>query len=57
MSPDGDGAEILREVGSKGLPTRVVITAGAVEVARLAAVARLGPDSILTQSIDLDTLC
>jgi DNA-binding response OmpR family regulator len=56
MLPDGDGADLLRQVRSQGPATRVVVTTGASDPSRLRAVSRLRPDALLTKPIDLDEL-
>jgi two-component system OmpR family response regulator len=56
--PDGDGESILRKIRADGLPTRVVaVTTGVSDPNRLAEVARLRPDVLLTKPIDPEILC
>jgi CheY-like chemotaxis protein len=57
MLPDGDGADLLRHVRAAGLPSRVVVTTGVSDQARLQAVAGLRPDSLIPKPIDFDALC
>ena len=56
MLPDGDGVEILTRVREANLPIRVVVTTAVGDPARLAAVHRLKPESVLRKPIDLGEL-
>jgi CheY-like chemotaxis protein len=56
MLPDGDGTAILRHVVAAALPTRMIVTTGSNDPARLAAVEKLHPDALLRKPIDLPTL-
>ncbi len=56
MLPDGDGIEILTRVREAKLPIRVVVTTAVGDPARLAAVHRLKPESVLRKPIDLSEL-
>src|SRR4051812_29090418 len=57
MLPDGDGETVLRRVREAKLPTRVAVTTGEGNEARLEAVRRLGADALLRKPIALDELC
>ena len=56
MLPDGDGVEILARVREAALPIKVVVTTAVGDPARLAAVYRLKPESVLRKPIDLGEL-
>ncbi len=58
MLPDGQGEAILRKIRADGLPTRVVaVTTAVSDLDRLAEVARLRPEALLTKPIDPEVLC
>ena len=56
MLPDGDGIEILARVREANLPITIVVTTAVGDPARLAAVYRLKPESVLRKPIDLGEL-
>jgi DNA-binding response OmpR family regulator len=56
MLPDGDGAGILQQIRTQGLPIRVAVTTGSSDHHRLKAVTDLRPDVILTKPISLPEL-
>lgn len=56
MLPDGDGATVLREIRTAGLPIRVVVTTGTSDREHLATVEALRPHRLLRKPIDLDDL-
>jgi DNA-binding response OmpR family regulator len=56
MLPDGEGELVLRRVREAGLRTRVAVTTGEGDEARLEAVRRLGADALLRKPIALDDL-
>ena len=51
MLPDGDGITVLEAVRHKGLRTLVAVCTGSVDLARLKAVAELGPDAMFPKPI------
>jgi DNA-binding response OmpR family regulator len=57
MLPDGDGESILRRVREAGLQTRVAVTTGEGDEARLEAVRRLRPDALLRKPVDFGEVC
>jgi CheY-like chemotaxis protein len=57
MLPDGDGEEVLQWIRTGGLPTRVIVTTGVGDPARLGALARLRPDSVIRKPIEADEVC
>jgi CheY-like chemotaxis protein len=57
MLPDGDGLAILEAARSSGRATRVVVTTGVEDPARLVALATLAPDAVLYKPIVLEALC
>lgn len=56
MLPDGDGAELLKRVRSLRLNSRVVVTTGSHDPARLNALNRLRPHAVMQKPIDLAEL-
>jgi DNA-binding NarL/FixJ family response regulator len=52
MLPDGDGEIVLRRVREARLRTRVAVTTGTGDEARLEAVRRLGPEALLRKPVD-----
>ena len=52
LLPDGDGARLIEHVRAAGLPTRVTVTTGTDDPARLARVTRLRPDGLLAKPVD-----
>ncbi len=56
MLPDGDGASLLRQIREQDSKTRVVVTTGTSDSARLARVYQLKPDAVLFKPIDLGML-
>ena len=56
MLPDGDGVVLLRAIRAGGRPTRVAVTTGSIEKARLASVRLLKPDVLLFKPITLEDL-
>ena len=51
MLPDGDGVAVLEGVRQRGLKTLVAVCTGSVDLARLKAVAELGPDAMFPKPI------
>ena len=51
MLPDGDGTAVLEGVRQRGLRTLVAVCTGAVDLARLKAVAELRPDAMFPKPI------
>jgi DNA-binding response OmpR family regulator len=45
MLPDGDGEAVLRRVRDENIPSRVGVSSGTNDVARLARVRDMGPDA------------
>jgi DNA-binding response OmpR family regulator len=56
MLPDGDGAELLRLVRHKNLPTKVTVVTGVSDQDRLKDVRSLRPHELLSKPIDLAKL-
>ncbi|HEX8203502.1 MAG TPA: response regulator [Isosphaeraceae bacterium] len=54
--PDGDGTDILRQVRTAHLPTRVAVTTGH-DPSLLPAVASLRPDALLQKPIEVADVC
>src|SRR5436309_2052593 len=50
--PDGEGAEVLREVRRRGMPSRVVIVSGTSDRGAWVKAAALRPDAMLTKPVD-----
>jgi DNA-binding response OmpR family regulator len=55
--PDGRGETILRKVRIEQLPTRVVVSTGMQDPARLSEVSYMRPDAVLQKPIDPERLC
>src|SRR4051812_2466873 len=58
--PDGAGEVILRKVRVEQLPTRVVVSTGLQDLARLSEVSYMRPDAVLSKPLDskgLLTIC
>jgi CheY-like chemotaxis protein len=55
MLPDGKGEDIIREIKSRGLPIRIVVTTGRSED-MMAEVRSLNPDRIFRKPVDTDEL-
>jgi CheY-like chemotaxis protein len=51
--PDGDGETILRKVRDENLKTRVTVTTGDGNAARLRAVRKLNPEALFLKPIDV----
>jgi CheY-like chemotaxis protein len=51
--PDGDGETILRKIRDENLKTRVTVTTGDSDTARLRAVRKLNPEALFTKPIDV----
>ncbi len=56
MLPDGDGAALLKSIRDRQIATRVVVTTGATDPARLATLRRLGVDLLLQKPVHLPDL-
>jgi DNA-binding response OmpR family regulator len=56
MLPDGDGTALLRKIRDERLDTRVAVTTGSSDAARLRAVTELRPELFLVKPIDLPAL-
>jgi len=56
MLPDGDGIDVLREVHSGQLGTRVAVTTGVLDGDRLEAVRLLRPEAVVRKPVDLELL-
>jgi two-component system, response regulator RegA len=56
MLPDGNGEAVLERARQSKLPSRIIVTTGASDQNRLAAVQRLGPDALLMKPIDFQEL-
>jgi len=54
--PDGPGEVVLRRVREDNLTTRVTITTGCDDAARLDAVARLKPECLLRKPVNIEAL-
>jgi CheY-like chemotaxis protein len=52
--PDGHGETVLERVREKNLRTRVVVSTGSMDQARLTLVAGLKPDALLTKPITMN---
>lgn len=50
--PDGDGEQVLRRVREAGLPSRVIVSTGCHDGARLEALMRLDPVALLHKPLD-----
>lgn len=57
MLPDGDGETVLRRVREAKLRTRVAVTTGTGDEARLESVRRLGPEVLLRKPVDPRQIC
>jgi DNA-binding response OmpR family regulator len=56
MLPDGDGMELLRLVRAENHPTKVAVTTGMEDRARLEEIRKLRPDALLRKPLELDDL-
>ena len=56
MLPDGDGADLLRQVKSLNLGSRVVVTTGVSDQDRLKDVQALTPSGLLQKPVDFQQL-
>ena len=56
MLPDGDGAEVLRQVRARKLSVRVIVTTGAGDRERIEAARRLAPEALLLKPVALAEL-
>ncbi|WP_422923261.1 response regulator [Singulisphaera sp. PoT] len=56
MLSDGDGEEVLRQVRSSRLPSRVVVMTGMADRERLDRLRELKPDSILRKPINFSNI-
>jgi len=56
MLPDGDGEEVLREVRSRRLLSRVAITTAISDSERLDALSGLAPDAVLHKPAKFDEI-
>lgn len=56
MLPDGDGAELLRQIRDQNLPVRVAVTTAVNDLTRLRTVAQLSPECVLRKPIELSQL-
>lgn len=56
MLPDGDGAELLRDVRERGLPIKVVIVTGVHDPERVKAAKELKPDAFLHKPVSFNQL-
>jgi DNA-binding response OmpR family regulator len=54
--PDGPGEGILRMIREANLPTRVMITTGCGDLARLNAVASFKPEALLQKPVHVEEL-
>jgi two-component system response regulator RegA len=57
MLPDGDGEELLRRVRESALRTRVVVTTGLQDDARLAELRKLRPYAVLGKPVGVSDVC
>lgn len=51
MLPDGDGTHLMRKIRAEGIATRVAVTTGSSDAARLREVIDLRPELLLTKPI------
>ncbi len=56
MLPDGDGTRVLELIVQRGLSSRVVVTTGSSDAARLARIQELKPAAILLKPVDFRSL-
>lgn len=56
MLPDGDGVEVLRVIRAHGIATRVAITTGCGDPARLEAAVSFRPELLMKKPIEVATL-
>jgi DNA-binding response OmpR family regulator len=56
MLPDGDGMSLLQLIRDENRPVRVIVTTGSMDSAKIDAVLRLNPESLLVKPIDLELL-
>ena len=56
MLPDGDGMAVLRKVRSEQLASKVAVTTGIEDRARLEEIRKLQPDALLRKPLDLSDL-
>ena len=56
MLPDGDGADVLRRVRALNLRTKVAVTTGVEDRARLDEIRSLKPDGLLRKPLEINDL-
>lgn len=56
MLPDGDGTSLIKKIRDEHMSTRVAVTTGSSDFAKLKKVRELAPDLFLFKPIDLDSL-
>ena len=56
MLPDGSGAEVLRAIRSRGLPTKVVVASGTGDDKLIADVVALSPEHYLVKPVEFSKL-